>query len=256
VKPSDLAKIEDELYGLPLREFTATRDARVADARNMGERELAQAAKSLRKPSVAAWLGNMLVRERGTEIDRLIGLGDKLRSIRNPSGDQIRVATKQKPESVQKLLRFARTIADRVDQPVSPAVLMELEATLDAAFSDPESAALLRSGHLTNALNYSGLGFGSERAPTSRAAKRPGDGVGGAAPTAAAKNLKALDEATRAATRAEAEAHRAERAVVSAEADLKRLRAAFAVADRKAKKARRAASAAQRKVDAQKAAAR
>jgi hypothetical protein len=247
VSTLDLASIEDELYGLPLREFTASRDAVASEARREGDRSLAQSVKALRKPSVAASLANMLVRERGAEIERLIGLGETLRSSRRLDGDQIRAATKQKLASVRKLLRHAQTIADRQDQPVSPAVLLELEGTLDAAFSDPESAASLRSGHLTGTLHYSGLGFGSDRA-TKLVTNRPKPETRAPA-TTTTKARKELEDATRAAGRSEAEADRAKQALVRAEADLKRLRAASAVTDRKAKKARLAAAAAQRKYD-------
>jgi hypothetical protein len=248
VSTSNLAGIEDELYGLPLQEFTAARDAAVSEARRQGDRSLTQSVKALRKPSVAAWLANMLVRERGAEIERLIGLGETLRSSRHLDGDQIRAATKQKLASVRKLLRHAEATAGGKDQPVSQAVLLELEVTLDAAFSDPVSAASLRTGQLTGTLHYSGLGFGSDRAPTSAPSRLPGSESQAPASTTT-KARKELEEATRAAARADAEADMAKQALVRAEADLKRLRAASAVAGRKAKKARQVASAAQRKYD-------
>lgn len=189
----------------------------------------------------------MLVRHRDAEIERLIRLGETLRSSRSLDGDEIRRATKQRVDAVHELLRHARAIADREKQPLSQAALQDLEVTLDAAFSDPESAAALRSGHLTGALHYSGLGFGSDRAPRSSAI-RPSD-EGPRAPTkATGKARKALEEATRAAGRADAEVDKAKQAVVTAEADLKRLRAALTVAERKAEKARQSASVAQRKV--------
>jgi hypothetical protein len=204
--------------------------------------------KGLRKPSVAAWIANMLVRQRGTEIEGLIRIGEYLRSSRNLNGDQIRRTTKQKVDAVHELLQHGRSIADRVKQPVSRAALQELEVTLDAAFSDPVSAAALRSGRLTGSLHYSGLGFGSARAPASSAA--PSGARSQVPAKTTAKARKALEETMRAAARADAEADKAQQAVVTAEAELKRLRSALAVADRKAKKARDAASAAQRKADA------
>jgi hypothetical protein len=246
----NLPAIEDELYGLPLREFTAARDGRATEARKAGKSDVASAVKRLRKPSVAAWITNMLVRERGSEIERLISLGEELRSARGLKGEQIRRATMQRSDAVRTLLRHARAIADRANQPASRAVLDEVEVTLDAAFSDPESAASLRAGRLTTALHYSGLGFGSAPEPgaAAGATRRPVDDTrtAGRSTTTA---RKALEQATREARAADVEADSAKRAVVTAEADLKRLRAAFAVADRKAKKARQKVTAAQRKFD-------
>ena len=248
----DLSKIQDELYGLPLTEFTGARDAFASEIRQSGDRDLASSVKRLRKPSVAAWLTNMLVRNHGREIERLVGLGEDLRSARNLKGEAIREASKQKADSIRKLLRHAQAIADRTNQPASQAVLQDVEATLDAAFSDADCAETLRAGHLSTTLQYSGLGFGGGSGPRSAAPGSP-PGAGRTSPasksTVAAR--KALELANREAAQAESAADSAKQAVVTAEAELKRLRAALAVADRQAKKARDRASAAQKKVDTQ-----
>ena len=255
MRTKDLATIEDELYGLPLKEFTAARDTLASDARQAGDRDLASSVRRLRKPSVAAWLTNMLVRYHGREIERLIGLGESLRSSRSMKGDSIREASKQKTDLVGGLLRHAKAIADKANQPASEAVLRDLEGSLDAAFSDPESAATLRAGHLSATLQYSGLGFGGDPAPRSLSATSgPGDAGTPRESKSTAMARQALEQASREAVQAEKAADSAKRAVVAAEADLKRLRATFTVADRKAKKARERASAAKKKVDTQRSA--
>jgi hypothetical protein len=53
----------ERLYGLPLDEFTAARDARARELRRDGEREKAAEVAALRKPVLAAWLVNMLARD-------------------------------------------------------------------------------------------------------------------------------------------------------------------------------------------------
>jgi hypothetical protein len=246
----NISRIEDELYGLPLQEFTAARDAHASEARRAGNSDVASSVKRLRKPSVAAWIVNMLVRERGSEIEKLISLGETLRTEGDLNGEKIRRASKQRVGAVQTLLRHARAIADRANQPASRAVLEDVEVTLDAAFSNPESAASLRAGHLTTTLHYSGLGFGGASAPdtaSGTARRRVGD-TGPAGPTTTTAR-KVLEQATREARGADVEADKAKQAVVTAEADLKRLRAAFAVADRKAKKARQKVVGAQKRFD-------
>ncbi len=65
----------DELYSLPREEFVAARDARAKEARSAGQRELATAIRVLRKPTVAAWLVNLLAREHPGEIRGLGQLG-------------------------------------------------------------------------------------------------------------------------------------------------------------------------------------
>ena len=49
---AELLEIADELYGLPLAEFTPARDAR---AKELKGTDLAPRVKALRKPSTAAW---------------------------------------------------------------------------------------------------------------------------------------------------------------------------------------------------------
>lgn len=243
----ELAGVRDELYGLPLREFTATRDARASEARRAGERDLALSVKGLRKPSVAAWLGNMLVRERGEEIDRLIGLGADLRSSTDLDGEQIRKATKQKLDAVRALLRQARVIADRGEQPVSQGVLQELEATLDAAFSDPDSAQSLRQGCLTTALHYSGLGFDADaNVPGSVRSAQAGPAKDNSKTTKAKHDF---EQARGEVEQAASEVENARRAVKTAEADLERLRAALTAATRREAQALEKASRAQSRVD-------
>lgn len=247
----DLPTIEDELYGLPLKEFTAARDALASEARQAGDRDLASSAKRLRKPSIGAWLAKMLVRHHGREIERLISLGEDLRSARNLKGEAIREASKQKADSIRRLMHHAEATAEKTNQPVSQAALKDLEGTLDAAFSDPDSAATLRAGRLSTTLQYSGLGFGGGAGPRHAAASSRPDTGDTAARKSAVAARKALEQTNREAAQAENSAQSAKQAVVTAEAELKRLRAALAVAERQAKKARDRASAAQRKVDTQ-----
>jgi hypothetical protein len=248
----DLATIAAELYGLPPKEFTAARDARASEARTAGNKDLAASLKQLRKPSVGAWMANMLVRGQRREIERLIELGETLRAAPNLDGAQIRVATKQKQETVTKLTRQARAIATRLGQPVSQTADVELEATLDAAFADAKSAELLRAGDLTTALHYSGLGFGpaasaDEHATTSRRSDRSGAGAATAAQVSKAK--RDVEQARRDVARADLDVEKAQQAVTTTEADLKRLRAALTVAVRQATKAHEHATGAEKRLE-------
>jgi hypothetical protein len=235
----DLATIAAELYGLPPKEFTATRDARASEARTAGEKDLASSLKQLRKPTVGAWMANMLVRQQPREIEQLIELGGTLRSARSLDGAEIRATTKQK-------------LATRLGQPVSQAAEIELEATLDAAFADPESAQSLIEGDLTTALHYSGLGFGpATKGDEGGAATSRGSApVRGSVPSAAqvTKAKRELEQARRDAGRADADVEKARQAVTATEADLKRLRAALTVAVRQASTASKHAAAAEKRL--------
>jgi hypothetical protein len=244
----DLAALSQELYGLNPSTFIAARDARVSEARLAGDQVLAGALKKLRKPSIGAWLANRLSREQSSDVERLIGLGDALRSTRNVDGQQIRIASNEKQDMVTRLLRQARSIAKREQQPVSEATELDVMATLDAAFSDPNSAQLLRLGCLTTGLHYSGLGFGADaKVRGSTAQSRDSDRPKRSTETAKAKHN--LEDAQNEATQAAAEVEKARRAVMAAEADLNRLQAALSVATRRATKAVNMVSRAQERLD-------
>ena len=68
-----------ELYCLAPNEFTAARNARASEARKAGDSALAASLKELHKPTVGAWLANLLAQERAEDLERLITVGGELR---------------------------------------------------------------------------------------------------------------------------------------------------------------------------------
>jgi hypothetical protein len=154
----DLDSAADQLYGLAPAEFTAARDRLAAEARSAGDRELAAAVKKLKRPTVAAWLANLLVRERGEEVDRLVALGRQLREAQEQlDAGELRRLSQQRHQVAAGLVAQARQLAG---QPTSESVARDLQETLEAAMSDPQAVEALSSGRLTVAISYSGLGFG------------------------------------------------------------------------------------------------
>ena len=73
----------DDLYGLPLDRFVAERTALARELRGAGRREEAGEVAALRKPSVAAWAVNQLVRTQGRAVDELFEAGDALRKAQD-----------------------------------------------------------------------------------------------------------------------------------------------------------------------------
>src|ERR1700684_342935 len=97
----ELKSATQELYRVAPAHFTAARDTMAAEARQAGDPELASALKKLRKPSVGAWLANLLVLEQPSDVERLVDLGVELRSPkRNLDGEQIRRASKEQGDAV------------------------------------------------------------------------------------------------------------------------------------------------------------
>ncbi|MGV9626683.1 hypothetical protein ACWDTB_08880, partial [Streptomyces sp. NPDC003487] len=108
----DLDTVADELYGLRPEDFTAARNARAAEARKAGDRALAGEIARLRRPSLSAWAGNLLVRERPDAVAPLLELGEGLRQAhRELDGGRLRELTRRQGSLVSALARQARQLA-------------------------------------------------------------------------------------------------------------------------------------------------
>lgn len=159
--PVDIDRVADELYALAPGEFIAARDERAAAARAAGDAGLAAAIKKLRKPTLTAWMANMVARERRRDIDQLINVGEGLRAAQEQlAGDRLRELSRQRREVVTALTSAAQELARRAGASISGAAADELAGTLEAASADPAAADELRTGRLTSALAYAGTGFG------------------------------------------------------------------------------------------------
>lgn len=155
----DPGEIADELYGLDPNEFVAARDERIARARKAGDRDSAAAIGKLRRPTVAAWLVNLLARDRADELAALLDLGAALRTAqRRLSGSDLRRLSGQRRQAVGALEREAGRLAVAHGRRVSEAALREVGQTLNAALADPDIEERVRAGRLETSLEYSGFG--------------------------------------------------------------------------------------------------
>jgi len=159
VQARDLAGVADELYTLAPAGFRAARDERAAQARAAGDADLAAAIRKLRRPTVSAWLVNLLVREDPGQVDELLELGGSLREAQQAlAGDRLRELSGQRRRLITALTQEARRLAEQAGQPLSAQAEREVQETLEAALADPGIAEAVRSGWLTSALSYAGLG--------------------------------------------------------------------------------------------------
>src|SRR5919199_3728672 len=93
--------IAQRLYGLLPEEFTAARDQAAREAKANGDRTTASAIAGLRRPSLAAWLVNALVRHRADEVEQLLALGEALRSAQQGlEGEQLRTLGRQRQQLI------------------------------------------------------------------------------------------------------------------------------------------------------------
>jgi hypothetical protein len=155
----DLDVAADELYVVPPADFVARRNELAAEAIASGDKATAAAIKKLRKPTLSAWLANLLVHERKDETDQLLHLGEVLRSAqRSLAGAELRQLARKRHEVIGKLVSEARGIAQRAGQPITDEAARELASTLSAALADESDAEKLRLGRLTSTLEHVGFG--------------------------------------------------------------------------------------------------
>lgn len=155
----DLGSVADELYGLDPGDFVSARSECAAEARRAGDRELTAAIGRLRKPTVAAWMVNLLARERADELAALLDLGDALRAAqRRLSGSDMRALSAQRRKVVTALERAAADLADERGRHATESALREVSQTLNAALADPDVAAEVRAGRLASIVEHTGFG--------------------------------------------------------------------------------------------------
>jgi hypothetical protein len=159
----DTSAAELELYGLPPEDFIAARNDLAKAAMAAGDVAASAQVKTLRKPTLAAWLANQLVRAVPERIDELTELGAELREAHlSRDGARLRILTPRRHDIVTELVRTARSLARDRGRKLTDAVADRLTETLDAALVDPGAAQMLRTGRLTSALRHVGFGVVDE----------------------------------------------------------------------------------------------
>ena len=157
---SRLLEVADRLYAEPLSAFTPARDAaaRAASTGEDADKALATRIKSLRKPSVAAWAVNLLVRREGDQIDQVLALGDSLRAAaESMSADDLRALTRQRRQLTNALAGTARDLAREQDVRLTDPVVDQVEGMLTAAMLDQRAARVVRSGLILTAFTSTGV---------------------------------------------------------------------------------------------------
>jgi hypothetical protein len=170
----------DDLYGLALDRFIPARTELARELRADKRRDEAAAVAALRKPSVAAWAVNQLVRSQGAAVQELYAAGDALRDAQanllagSGDGRALRAANERERAAVDTLVAAARGLLDSDGHELSPAVIERVDETLHAAALDEEAREQVRSGRLERELRHVGLGLGeSVFAPAAPPAAKP-----------------------------------------------------------------------------------
>ena len=168
----------DDLYGLPLDRFVAERAALAKALRADGRRAESSDVAGMRKPSVAAWAVNQLVRTQSRALQGLFGAGDALGEAQTEllagrgDGRALRAAGERERAAVERLVDTARGLLTSQGQELSATVVERVADTLHAAALDEGAREHVREGRLERELRHVGLGLGESASKAQAAAPR------------------------------------------------------------------------------------
>jgi hypothetical protein len=126
----------DELFRLPLSEFTPARNALAAKLKKEGNADESERVKTLSKPPVSAWIANQLYWKHRKAFDRLLAAGDEFRKaqaaqLAGESAD-LRAPLDARREALSDLTRLASDILKESGHPASPDMMRRIMTTLEA----------------------------------------------------------------------------------------------------------------------------
>jgi hypothetical protein len=130
-------KLEDDidaLYGLPLSEFTAARNALAGRLKQERRGHEADFVKTLAKPSVSAWAANQLYWKHREVFDRLIAASDRLRQAQTSSRKMtdLRGALDARHEALSQLSDLATALMRDAGHNPNLDAVRRVTATLEA----------------------------------------------------------------------------------------------------------------------------
>ena len=211
-----MADEADELYALPLDEFTSARNELEKRLRKDGQRDEAAEVKALRKPTVPAWALNQVARQRAGEVGDLIDAGRRVREAQDEllaGGDREALdrAGSDQRALVRTLMRATVDAGKEGGIGTGAAFEDKVGATLRAAAADDEVGAQLVAGRLEREHEAVGLlGFEAGPAVPARDSPAPKKRAGRAPKKRSAKK-KGDDDAEREAAAEERRAEARER---------------------------------------------
>ena len=150
----------EELFKLPLGEFTAARNVLAAQLKKEGRAAEASEVKALAKPSASAWVVNQLYWRHRESFNRLLATGERLRRAhaKDLTGDAARDAVNARREAMAELTRLAELIVLREGNHSATRDLMRrVTTTLEALSSYASSPAAPVAGRLTDDLQPPGF---------------------------------------------------------------------------------------------------
>ncbi|MFD9454530.1 hypothetical protein ACFWBC_15800 [Streptomyces sp. NPDC059985] len=145
----DVDEVIDALYAAHPSGFTAARAEAATRAKKEDGPEAARRITALRRPTLAAWASNLLVRSQPEEAEQFLQLAQALRSAHHAlDGERLRALSHQQHVVIGALAREAGRLAAEAGSPISEPVVREVERILYSVLAGPEASAEWASGRL------------------------------------------------------------------------------------------------------------
>jgi hypothetical protein len=124
----------DELFKLPLAEFTGARNALAARLKQSGRANDANLVKTLTKPSVSAWAVNQLYWNHRRAFDELIAAGQRIRKAQTSgvAGKGMRESLNARREVLVRLSDLAASLLSEAGHNPGPDTIRRITTTLEA----------------------------------------------------------------------------------------------------------------------------
>ena len=162
----------DDLFQLPLAQFTDARNDLSKVLRRGGDRDAANRVKGLRKPSITAWAINQVYWRHRPIFEALVEAGTALHSahreaLEGGAASALSAATARQRQAQSAAVAAATEALEAAGNAVTLATTRRLTRTLEAVAADRNAA-----GRLTQDLEPAGfdalVGLGASRRPTLR----------------------------------------------------------------------------------------
>lgn len=190
---ADSGEAIDELYGLPLDEFTPARNELAKRLRAEGRKDDAAEVAKLRKPSRPSWAINRVARDRpelaAAVLDAAAELAAAQEAVVSGSGrEELDDAVGAEREAVEDLVAAARAELERAGS-ASAAMVDRARRTLHAAAGDPELRAELEAARIVADREPVGFGAAPAVAPARKAGRKKREAKAAEAAPASRKQL-------------------------------------------------------------------
>ena len=147
----------EEVYAVPPKDFTRTRNARVAALAKSGHHDAAEALRRLRRPAATLWAANQLGRANRKRLDAFIDAVAHVRRTQLHEPRAVGEAVQRQRAALDALLEVARDALAKHGLNAGPEALRRISSTLQGAAVDARHAEDLRHGRLTGELAAPGF---------------------------------------------------------------------------------------------------